>query len=148
MSAAERRAIHRRWLEALLRDRNDRALEQWFSPGHVLHQTLGEVAPGPRGLRRALQRLGGIFNEWMVEVVDQCASGDRVMTRFKAHGRHGGAIGPMRATGRWLSFQALLSSRFIDEVAYESWLEVDVLDALMAIDAVAVRASVATPKEP
>ncbi len=147
MTAEARKAAHREWLEALLGRGDDTALERWLSPGHVLHQSLGELAPGPRGLRLGLRRLAAMFDSWLVRVTDQVATAERVMTRFEAHARHVGPIGPMRPTGRWVGFSALLSSRFGGDLAYESWLEVSALEALMALGAVAVPPELELPEE-
>ncbi|MSP25584.1 MAG: hypothetical protein EXR75_10540 [Myxococcales bacterium] len=140
MKPEERKAAHRRWLESLLEREDDAPLEAWFSRAHLLHQSIIEpLAPGPRGLRHALRRLRTVFSPWTVDVRDQLATDDCVLTRFGAHGKHIGRIGPMLVTGAWVSFSGMLLSRFSNDLAYESWLEANVLDVLMAMGAVMAR---------
>ncbi len=125
MSAEPLTAVHRAWLEAIERE-HDGELDAWFSGVHQLHQTLvPELPRGPDGVRLALTVLRHTFSPWRVVLDAQLASGQRVMTRFQAQGKHVGPLGAMRPTGAWCVVHGMLLSRIVRNLAYETWLEVD-----------------------
>ncbi len=147
MTSDHYKAAHRQWFEALLERGDDTDLSSWFSSAHLFHQSLVEpLGPGFRGLRRAIRRLRRIFNPWLVQIEDQIATDNRVLTRFAAQGKHIGPLGPMQPTGDWTPLHGMLLSRFSGDRAYESWLEIDALDALLSIGAVQTRPGVLLPE--
>ena len=141
MTVEIRKAAHRHWLQQVLERGDDSDLEAWLSPAHVLHQSLvPHLEPGPRALQQLVRRLRVVFHPWLVQVAEQVCEGDCVMTRFTAHGRHIGAIGPMQPTGAWTPVSAMLMTRFSGALAYESWLEANALEVLFAMGALRPRA--------
>jgi SnoaL-like polyketide cyclase len=141
VTAKDNKATHRALLGSLLERGEYEVIERWVSPAHRLHQTLIEpVRLGPRGLRDAVRLLRGVFRPWTVNVVDQLANDDRVLTTFVAQGKHAGRLALREASGSWGTFRAMLLTRFAADVAYESWLEADALQPMLALGIVRPRA--------
>lgn len=111
---------------ATLADGDPAALPDLLAPGHVLHQSIVLVPPkGEPLLPWLVARFREAVSDREVEVADEFADGDRLVTRFVARGRHTGPIGPVAATGEPVRGSGILVSR-VDEGGrlVESWLEV------------------------
>lgn len=143
MTPAALKEAHRAWLIAALEDGDDRVFGSTMSHGHTFNLPLSyALSPGPRGAIEALRALRTSFEEWTVRVLDQVASGERVLSRFEATALHVGSCGPVPPTGAQWTFRGLLSSRFVGALALETALECNVFEELLRREALVPRPEV------
>jgi steroid delta-isomerase-like uncharacterized protein len=97
--------------------------DEIMSPDYVCH------APGARDLqgREALKELVGAyrrgFPQLQIEVRNQLAEGDRVVTEFDMHGDHTGKWMGVPATKRPMTLSCCAFSRVADGMIAEQWFE-------------------------
>lgn len=126
------RAFHQRLLDDLLLRDDWTRLDERLAPQHPLHQTvfMDVTGEGPAPVRLVLRVLKHALKNWSLDITDQLAEGDRVVTRFEGSADHVGDLSVFRASGRRVSFTGILESRMEEGRAAESWLEIDALRAL------------------
>ncbi len=138
MGESSLKARHQAWFETLIERGSDIALDAWFSPAHRLHQNLVPPFPnGIGGIQAALDVLRNSFPNINVQIRQQVEAGDMVLTQFDAQARQLGPLGVVSATGTWVPFHGMLMTRFSDERALVSWLEIDAFEALAHMRALA-----------
>lgn len=72
-------------------------------------------------LGRVFTQMSAAFPDLKVEIVDQIAEGDQVVSRVVFSGTHQGPFNGLAATGRQVRYMGLAMDRFVDGRIVEMW---------------------------
>ncbi|WP_265446346.1 ester cyclase [Flexivirga meconopsidis] len=106
-------------------DHDPAVLEELIHPNAADHSERPDFPHGPSAVHQAHQELFDAFSGFHVEVRDQLAEGDKVVTYKRFHGRHTGPWMGVAATGRIVAFENIDIVRIVDGKIYEHWNVVD-----------------------
>ena len=129
--SAENKAIVRYVLDSITQGNVDEAARS-IAPDFVWHGPGAEVR-GPEGWKQLVASYLTAFPDLSFTIEDQIAEGDRVATRFTAHGTHRGELGGVAASGRVVAVPCLLMERIVDGKLVESFEVFDQLGMFAAI---------------
>jgi serine phosphatase RsbU (regulator of sigma subunit) len=122
MSAEENKAIFRRYVEEVVNQGNLEIADEIFDR-YLAHQPDGSVLErGPEDVKRFLGEFHTAFPNFHVIIEDQIAEGDKVMTRYRWRGTHGGEFRGIAPTGGEQAINGIGIFRFSQEgKVVESW---------------------------
>jgi steroid delta-isomerase-like uncharacterized protein len=124
--SAQNKAVMRRIYEEFWNQGNFEALDEIVSSDYVLHVPTPPGAPSGRdGLHWVIQMYRAAFPDVHVQVVDQIAEGDKVLTRITIRGTHQGQFRHIPPTNKEVTFTAMVVTRFINGQNVEGWTELD-----------------------
>jgi predicted ester cyclase len=124
--SAQNKAVMRRIYEEFWNQGNFDAMDEIVSPDYVLHVPTPPGAPsGREGLQWVIQMYRAAFPDIHVQVEDQLAEGDKVMTRITIRGTHQGQLMQIPPTNKEVLFTAIVVTRFKDGRNVEGWGELD-----------------------
>jgi predicted ester cyclase len=109
------------WLQSILIEQNYDAFAEHFADGARINDTSFTRSY----LKSLAEGLHAAFPDLRMEVIEQIAVDDRVVTRFELTGTHSGAFNTMPATGRPVRFRGVSIDRLQDGRVTECWLQVD-----------------------
>jgi steroid delta-isomerase-like uncharacterized protein len=138
----ENKAIVRRYYDEVLTGRNLKVADELFAPDFVSHAASGKAVD----LAIYLQSVGmshTVFPDLRVTVEDQIAEGDKVVTRWKAHGTQTGPYMGISPTGRELMVSGIHIHHLTDGRLVEHWEQIDTLGVLQQLG---VLGTLAAPK--
>jgi hypothetical protein len=136
VSEGDLKQTHRALIEAFFGGGDARLLRERIAPSHILHQRVVEaLPPGRAAIGWAGRLMRATFGAAYVQIEDQIASGDRCFTRVIAQVRQTGPIGAMLASGRWVTVNAMVISRFEAGQACETWVTLNDFDVLRQLEA-------------
>jgi serine phosphatase RsbU (regulator of sigma subunit)/predicted ester cyclase len=122
-SAEENKVLVRRFLEAQANADPD-ALEELLAPDFVDHSLQPDQEPGREGFIRSVAEDPAIFSKVRVNIDDQVAEGDKVITRFtwrRIHDR--GEFLGLAPTGMEIETTAIVINRVSGGKIVEEWSE-------------------------
>jgi predicted ester cyclase len=123
MSAEENKALARRFLEAQANADPD-ALEELLAPDFVDHSLQPDQEPGREGFIRSVAEEPAIFSNLRVNIEDQVAEGDKVITRFTRRRIHDrGEFLGLAPTGMEIKTTAIVINRVSGGKISEEWSE-------------------------
>jgi serine phosphatase RsbU (regulator of sigma subunit) len=122
MSAEENKATFRRYVEEVVNQGNLELADVIFDR-YLAHQPDGSVLErGPEDVKRFLGEFHAAFPDFNAIIEDQIAEGDRVMTRYRWRGTHGGEFRGIAPTGGEQEINGIGIFRFSPEgKVVESW---------------------------
>ena len=122
MSAEENKATFRRYVEEVVNQGNLELADEIFDR-YLAHQPDGSVLErGPEDVKRFLGEFHAAFPDFNAIIEDQIAEGDRVMTRYRWRGTHGGEFRGIAPTGGEQEINGIGIFRFSAEgKVVESW---------------------------
>src|SRR5215207_5070610 len=91
--------------------------------------------------RRYYENLRQASSDIAFDIADQIAEGDRVVTRWTAHGTHTGPFTGLPATGRTYEFTGTATHRIAGDRVVECWTDMDEMGLLRQLGAVPAPAS-------
>src|ERR671917_1334532 len=99
VSAEENKVTFRRYVEEVVNQGNLKLADEIFDR-YLAHQPDGSVLErGPEDVKRFLGEFHAAFPDFNAIIEDQIAEGDRVMTRYRWRGTHGGEFRGIAPTG-------------------------------------------------
>ena len=135
MSTEENRAVAHRELEELYNQGgNLDAAEEIYTPDFVGHEPAVGDFRGVEGAKQYAATMRLAFPDLSCIVEDQLAEGDKVVTRWSAHGTHQGEtedLGP--ATGNRMQITGISVEKFADGKVAESWDSFDALGMMQQL---------------
>ena len=138
MSVQNKTAM-RRIYEEVWNQGNYEALDEIVSPDYVGHLPTPPGAPsGREGLRWLIQMYRTAFPDIYVQVEDQIAEGDKVLTRITIQGTHQGQFINISPTNKETTVTALVVTRFKNGQNVEGWAELDRLGLMQQLGVVPV----------
>jgi predicted SnoaL-like aldol condensation-catalyzing enzyme len=116
------KAAVRRFNREVIERGDEAAFQALMAPDFVNRTAVVGISPGPDGMRFTFnQLLRPAFPDLTVEIHDQIAEGDRVVTRKTIHGTHRGEIMGIAPTGRTVAISVIDIVRLRDGQYVEHW---------------------------
>ena len=89
MSAVENKALARRVIEEMFNKGNLDVADELFAPDYVDHDpAMPEDVRGPEGFKEYVCAYRSAFSDLHIQIEDQIAEGDKVVTRWTGTGTH------------------------------------------------------------
>jgi steroid delta-isomerase-like uncharacterized protein len=134
MSLEENKAIARQFYKLIETGDLDLA-DEVVAEDYVNHNAIPGQTPGLAGYKEAISALRASVPDIQYTIDDQIAEGDKVLTRYRATGTHQGEFLGVPASGKPLTFRALVLQRVVNGKIQESWLEMDMLGLMQQMGA-------------
>jgi len=129
--SAENKAIVRRVLDSITNGNVDEGA-RCMAPNFIWHGPGAEVR-GPEGWKQLVASYLTAFPDLSFTIEDQIAEGDRVATRYTAHGTHRGELAGVAASGRVVAVPCHNVDRIVDGKVVETFEVFDQLGMFAAI---------------
>jgi steroid delta-isomerase-like uncharacterized protein len=126
MTAEVNKSLASRVIEEIWNGGDGAALEELLDPGYVAHDPAYPIA-GRSEFSAFLRRYRATFPDLRFTVEEQIAEGNRVMTRWRAHGSHRHQLCGLPATGKRVAITGITLSRFDGGRVVEEWRNWDTL---------------------
>lgn len=142
MSTEVNKSVVRRWFEEVLQQGNLAITEQIMATDYLSHDPGPTGSGWPRGLEGA-KAIAATYHEAFPDLhftlEDQIVEGDKVVTRWTAHGTNTGSLFGMPPTGK----KAILTGIQIDRITSgkftETWVNFDTLGMLQQLGVIPVQ---------
>jgi steroid delta-isomerase-like uncharacterized protein len=132
--SAQNKAAMRRIYEEIWNQGKFEVVDEVISPDYVGHLPTPPGAPsGREGLVWLIKAYRTAFPDIHVQVEDQIAEGDQVLTRITIQGTHQGQLMNIPATNKHVTVTALVLTRFKNGRNVEGWAELDRLGLMQQI---------------
>jgi steroid delta-isomerase-like uncharacterized protein len=134
----DNKALVRRYFEEIWDKGNLDLIDELFTTNFVRHgptATEGEVR-GLEGFKALVSMYRSAFPDLRVPIEDLIAEGDRVVTRWRAHGTHQGELLGNAPTGNQVSVTGMLIDRISGGKIEEEWVDYDTLHFMQQVGAV------------
>ncbi len=113
------------------------AIDELVAPEFVGHNPpLREPNLGPDGFKDFVETYRSAYPDGLITVDAQVAEGDRVVSRWTAHGTHRGELMGIEPTGREITVHGITISRISAGKVVESWSNWDALGMLVQLGVV------------
>jgi steroid delta-isomerase-like uncharacterized protein len=122
MSLEENKALVRRFVEEVQNQHNLAAIDELFSPDFVDHSGMA-APPYVEGTKELFIATFAAFPDFHIEIHQQLAEGDQVMTRKTLHGTHRGPFMGIPATGKEVAVTFVDIFTVINGKITEHWSE-------------------------
>jgi predicted ester cyclase len=122
MTGGDHKSIVIRFNREIIEQGNPRSAAELFHPDFVNRSAPPGSAPGKEGMLNMFDNiLRPAFPDLRVEILDQIAEGDKVVTRKAIHGTHTGTLLGIEPTGRKVTVNVIDIVRIRDGRYYEHW---------------------------
>ena len=122
MSTEENKALARRVLEEIFNKGNLDAADELLAPDYVDHDAaMPEDIHGPEGFKQYVGAYRSAFSDLHVEIEDQIAEEDKVVTRWTGTGTHDGELAGIPPTGNRVTFPGMEIVHISDGKLVEGW---------------------------
>jgi steroid delta-isomerase-like uncharacterized protein len=130
----QNKAMVRRAIDEVWNRGNYAAVDDLVASDIVIHASTpaGEIH-GPDGIRQFYSALRKAFPDLHFTIEDQIAEGDRVVTRWVAHGTHTGEFQGIPPTGKRGTFMGIDIDRIVNGKVVECWPTADELGLLQQL---------------
>jgi steroid delta-isomerase-like uncharacterized protein len=123
MSTETNKAITRRYFEEIFNEGNLAVADEIIAPDYA---SIGPGAfpglpPGPEGSKMLVTTYRNAFPDLHFTVDDQIAEGDKVMTRWTAHGSHKGELAGIPPTGKSVTVTGMAEDQIVNGQIVERW---------------------------
>ena len=119
----DNKTVSRRFLEEVWNKGNLAVLNEIITRDHVNSGpgTLPGLPNGPEGSKQLVTVYRNAFPDVHFTIDDQIAEGDKVVTRWSAHGTHQGELVGIPATGKSSTVTGISVDRLVNGKIAESW---------------------------
>ena len=122
MSTQENKALARRVLEEMFNKGNLNLADEVFAPDYVDHDpAMPEDIRGPEGFKEYVSIFRTAFPDIHLEIEDQVAEGDKVVTRWTGTGTHEGDLMGIAPTGNKVTLPGMEIVRISGGKLAEGW---------------------------
>jgi steroid delta-isomerase-like uncharacterized protein len=135
MGIRENEATVRSVIEETFNKGNLSAVDELIAEEYVNHAAGTEVR-GREGIKGFVTTYRSAFPDYHCTIEDQIAEGDKVVTRWTAHGTQEGDLMGIPPTGKRVALPGIVIDRLADGRLVETWLQADVLGMLQQLGAV------------
>ena len=131
MSTEENKALARRVLEEMFNKGNLDVADKLLAPDYVNHDAaMPEDVHGPEGFKQYVSAYRSAFSDIHVEIEDQIAEGDKVVTRWTGTGTHDGELAGIPPTGNRVTLPGMEIVRISDGKLVEGWEGYDMMNLM------------------
>ena len=95
-----------------------------------------EPSIGLEGVKAFVPGFKKAFPDVQLEIAFQIAEGDKVLTRYTWSGTHQGEYSGVPATGKWVSWTAMVTFMIVDRKIREAWMNYDQLGLMQQLGVV------------
>ena len=128
------KALMRRAVEDVWNGKEPAAVEDLVATDFVIHTpSTSEDVRGRDGVKQFFAALHEAFPDIRFKIEDQIAEGDRVVTRWVAHGTHRGHFQGIPATGREVRLSGIDIDCIAGEKVVECWTQLDELGLMQQL---------------
>lgn len=117
----ENKSLVRRFVDEMLNRRNPAVIDELVAPDFVDHDAPAGQAPGPEGVKKALEEVERSLADLHVRTEHMVAEQDLVVTTDTAEATHVGPFLGFAATGRRLRWTAISMYRIAGGRIAERW---------------------------
>jgi serine phosphatase RsbU (regulator of sigma subunit) len=130
-AAEENKAIFRRYVEEVGNQQNFELVDEIFER-YISHQPDGStLVRGPEDVKRFHREYHSAFSDFHLNIEDQIAEGDKVVSRYTMRGTHQGDFRGLAPTGKEVELKAVTIFRFSPEgKVVETWDSYDQLSLM------------------
>jgi serine phosphatase RsbU (regulator of sigma subunit) len=130
-AAEENKAIFRRYAEEVGNQHNFEIVDQIFER-YIAHQPDGSTLErGPQDVKRFQGEFHSAFSDFHINIEEQIAEGDKVVSRYTMRGTHQGDFRGMAPTGKEIEIKGVTIFRFSEEgKVVETWDSYDQLSLM------------------
>ena len=139
MSAAENKALIRRFMKELITENRQELVDELVAEDYVYRESDGEEYHGRSGFREVLGLYRRAFPDLHLEIQKQVAEGDTVATWFTFSGTHRGELQGIEPTGQKVTVPSVQFSTIENGQVTEEWDLVDQFTMLDKLGVVQVR---------
>jgi len=132
----QNKAVVRRFFEEAWNKGNLAVLEETYAADVVSHNSAPGLPAGIEGAKLFLGMYLAAFPDTQMEIEDQVAEGDKVVTRWAASGTHKGELMGIPASGKPVKVTGITIDRLESGKIVEEWGTFDQLGMLQQIGAV------------
>ncbi len=122
MSVSKNLEIHTRWAEAQANRHDLSQHEEFVHPDIVIEHADGKVVRGLDEMRANMEANYEAMPDWHMTPLDQFATDDRVVLRWRVMGTPTGEIFGMPPTGEPIEIEGVSIWEFIDGQAKRGWV--------------------------
>src|SRR5215203_3812411 len=130
-AAEENKAIFRRYVEEIPNQGNMKVADEIFDR-YIAHQPDGSTLErGPEDVKRFQREFHSAFPDFHINIEDQIAEGDKVVSRITVRGTHQREFRGMAPTGKEIEIKGVTIFRFSEEgKVVETWDSYDQLSLM------------------
>ena len=121
MSTEQNKSAARNWIENGWNAKNPDEFDNYFSPELVNHGLPPNMPQGLEGTKMFASMFFSAFPDTHIHIDDLLAEGDRVVTRWSAHGTHRGELMGIPPTGKTVNMSGIAIDRFEGGKSVEHW---------------------------
>jgi len=121
----ENKALARRQLEEVFNKHNPDAVDEFFAPDFVNHNTPPGMPNDRESLKALVAMYLGAFPDLEVASDFQLAEGDKVVMHWTGRGTHTGELMGIPATGKRIEMTGIGIQRIAGGKIVEEWVESD-----------------------
>ena len=137
MSAEQNKALARRVLEEMFNKGNLDVADELLAPDYVDHDpAMPEDIHGPEGFKQYVGAYRSAFSDLHVQIEDQVAEGDKVVTRWTGTGTHDGELAGIAPTGKRLTLPGMEIVRISGGKLVEGWEGYDSMNMMRQLGAI------------
>jgi predicted ester cyclase len=128
MSIEENKALIRCWLEECYNKGNVTVAEDLIATNYFNHSAPHGQMPGLEAEKQYITTIRSAFLDFHLEIEDQIAEGDKVVTRLTASGTYKGGLEDIPSTaaiGKQVRVTEILIHRISAGKVVEGWIEFD-----------------------
>ena len=130
----ENKALSRRSMEELFNMGNLDAADEFIAQDHVHHDpTMPEEGHGPEDFKQFASMYRSAFPDVHIEIEDQIAEGDKVVSRWVARGTHEGDLMGITPTGNRVTTAGMTIDRIADGKIAETWDNYDAMGMMQQL---------------
>ena len=117
------KTVSRRFFEEVFGNGKLNLLDEIIAKDHVNKGpgSLPGLPTGPEGAKQLVAVYRNAFPDLRFTIDEQIAEGDKVVTRWTAHGTHQGELVSIPATGNLSTITGIAVDRFVNGKIVESW---------------------------
>jgi steroid delta-isomerase-like uncharacterized protein len=129
------KAISARINEEVVTQGNLALADEILAAGYVDHDAPPELSPGVEGFKEQIILYRTAFPDLRIVTEDMIAEGDKVVTRWTAHGTHQGELRGLAPTGKQVTVKGIAIDRIVDGKIVEHWDVFDQLGMMQQLEA-------------
>jgi len=123
MLSENNKTVSRRFFEEVFGKGKLNVLDEIIAKDHINSGpgSLPGLPTGPEGTKQLVTMYRNAFPDVHFTIDEQIAEGDKVMTRWTAHGTHQGELAGIPATGNLSTVTGIAVDRLVNGKIAESW---------------------------
>ena len=136
MSTEENKNLVRRFFEDVWNTHSLALVDELFSADYAEHRPVPGIPPTRDGFKQVARIFWSGFPDGRIEIEDQVAEGETVVTRWTSRSTHAGEFTQIAPTGKQVVVNGINIHRVADGKIVETWVQFDQLGMLQQLGVV------------